>query len=144
MADSCQVDFYVMQEETLSTELLACRLALMAWQQGHRIVVVAENDAAIDRLDALMWEHPQGRFLPHAKKSQGLAPVLLGNLEQLEADDADVVINLTSQPVPEPQRFQRLLELVPASEEQRRASRDKFREYRRLGLNPESHPMSRS
>lgn len=144
MADSCQVDFYVMQEETLSTELLACRLALMAWQQGHRISVIAENDAAIDRLDELMWEHPQGRFLPHARKSRGLAPVLLGNLEQLEADDADVVINLTSQPVPEPQRFQRLLELVPASEEQRRASRDKFREYRRLGLKPESHPISRS
>lgn len=144
MADSCQVDFYVMQEEALSTELLACRLALMAWQQGHRISVIAENDAAIDRLDELMWEHPQGRFLPHARKSRGLAPVLLGNLEQLEADDADVVINLTSQPVPEPQRFQRLLELVPASEEQRRASRDKFREYRRLGLKPESHRISRS
>lgn len=133
-----------MQEETLSAELLACRLALMAWQQGHRIMVVAENDSDIDRLDALMWEHPQGRFLPHGKKSQGPAPVLLGRLAQLEEDDADVVINLTREPVPQPHRFQRLLEMVPASEEQRQASRDKFREYRRLGLKPESHPMSRS
>jgi DNA polymerase-3 subunit chi len=138
------VDFYVMQEETLSTEALACRLALMAWQQGHRIMVLAETDAAIDRLDDLMWEHPQGRFLPHVKKSRGLAPVLLGHLEQLEVDDADVVINLTSRAVPEPQRFQRLLELVPASGEQREASRAKFREYRRLGLKPESHTMNRS
>jgi DNA polymerase-3 subunit chi len=133
-----------MQEEALSIELLACRLALMAWQQGHRIMVVAENDADIDRLDALMWEHPQDRFLPHVKKSDGLAPVLLGHLSQLEANDADVVINLTRHAVTEPQRFQRLLELVPASEEQRQASREKFREYRRLGLKPESHTMSRS
>ncbi|MGH8034028.1 MAG: DNA polymerase III subunit chi [Lysobacterales bacterium] len=144
MPHACQVDFYVMQDESLSTELLACRLALMAWQQGNRIMVVTENEESMDRLDALMWEHPQGRFLPHGKKSLGAAPVLIGQLEQLHDGDADVVINLTRTAVPAPQRFQRLLELVPASDEHREASRNKFREYRTLGLKPESHPMNRN
>ena len=144
MTEACQVDFYVMQDESLSTELLACRLALMAWQQGHRIMVVTENEEAMDRLDDLMWEYPQDRFLPHAQKSHGAAPVLIGQLEQLQDGDAEVVINLTRSTVPAPQRFQRLLELVPASEDQRQASRDKFREYRRLGLKPESHTMNRN
>lgn len=144
MAEPCQVDFYVLQDESLSAELLACRLALMAWQQGHRITVVTENEAAMDRLDALMWEQPQGRFLPHAKQQRGAAPVLIGKLEQLREEDAEVVINLTRSAVPAPERFRRLLELVPSSEAQRQASREKFREYRKLGLNPESHPINRN
>jgi DNA polymerase-3 subunit chi len=144
MSTPCQVDFYVLQDESLSAELLACRLALMAWQQGHRIMVVTENEAAMDRLDELMWEQPQGRFLPHVKKQQGTAPILIGQLEQLQDEDAEVVINLTHAAVPEPDRFRRLLELVPASAAQRQASRDKFRQYRKQGLNPESHDINRT
>ena len=144
MSEPCQVDFYVLQDESLSAELLACRLALMAWQQGHRSMVVTENEAAMDRLDALMWEQPQGRFLPHVKKQHGTAPVLISRLEQLQDEDAEVVINLTRNTVPAPGRFRRLLELVPAGEAQRQASRDKFREYRQQGLNPDSHTINRN
>ncbi len=43
MTDSCQVDFYVLDEGALSAEQLACRLALMAWEQGHRITVLTES-----------------------------------------------------------------------------------------------------
>jgi DNA polymerase IIIc chi subunit len=38
-------------------------------------------------------------------------------------------------------RFRRLLEIVPAEPAQRDASREKFRNYRALGLSPETHPM---
>jgi len=34
------------------------------------------------------------------------------------------------------------LELVPSDERQRTSSRDKFRAYRQLGLNPESHQIN--
>jgi DNA polymerase IIIc chi subunit len=35
-----------------------------------------------------------------------------------------------------------LLELVPANDAQRQASRVKFREYRSRGLEPASHPIN--
>ena len=145
MTDPCQVDFYVLQDESLSTDLLACRLAMMAWEKGSRIMILAENEAAAERLDALMWSHPQGRFLPHANLPQAQpAPVVIGTLEQLPDEAGDVCINLTHGPVPRPQRFQRLLEPVSADDAQRKLSREKFREYRKQGLAPASHPVNRS
>ena len=142
MSKACQVDFYVLKDESQSAELLACRLALMAWQQGNRIMVLVENVTQAERLDALMWEHPQGRFLPHATSLQaGPAPVIIGTMTDLADDAGEVIINLTPDAVPQPQRFNRLLELVPANDAQREASRGKFREYRTLGLKPESHTL---
>lgn len=143
-ATPCQVDFYVLQDEAQSADLLACRLALMAWEQGKRIMVLVASDADCQRLDDLMWEHPQGRFLPHAPVQGLCAPVRIGTISELAGQATDVLINLTATAIPEPGRFQRLLELVPANDGQRKASREKFREYRAGGLEPATHPINRN
>ena len=114
MATNCQIDFYVLQDESLSAEMLACRLALMAWEQGNQTIVMVENQLQAEQLDALMWEQPQGRYLPHKQRmKEGSAPVIIATLEQLQNDDQEVIINLTQSAIPRPQQFNRLLELVP-------------------------------
>jgi DNA polymerase-3 subunit chi len=142
MNDACQVDFYVLHDSSQSAELLACRLALMAWQKGNRIMVLAQSEPQAERLDTLMWEHPQGRFLPHARsRPASPAPVIIGTITELTDGAGEVIINLSQEAVPRPQRFGRLLELVPANDAQRQAFRNKFRAYRALGLKPESHSI---
>jgi DNA polymerase-3 subunit chi len=143
MSDACQVDFYVLQDASQSVEMLACRLALMAWEQGHRIFIMVETDTQMDSLDQLMWQNPQGRFLPHSKAGTGeSAPVEIGTAKQIKDESRNVLINLTDQAVQAPDRFKRLLELVPATDTQRKFSRDKFRQYRDLGMQPASHPIN--
>ena len=141
---ACQVDFYVLQDDTQSADLLACRLALMAWEQGKRIMVLAASDTECKRLDELMWEHPQGRFLPHALAHDRTTCVMIGTVAELDSAASDVLINLTPTAIPEPERFQRLLELVPANDNQRKASREKFRDYRACGMEPVTHPINRN
>ena len=144
MSTACQVDFYVLARATQSAEQLACRLAMMAWEQGHRVAVCAGDRAAAARLDELMWEEPPGRFLPHATGADdGTAPVqvLAGNRDI--APHRDLVINLCPEAVPDPGRFARLCEIVPFDPAQRDASRVKFRAYRDGGLSPEHHDMGR-
>jgi DNA polymerase-3 subunit chi len=139
---SCQVDFYVLEDPHKSVDQLACQLAMMAWEQGLRSLVVMPDCKQVQQMDELMWLHPQGRFLPHqccGEASQ--APVSIGILNDLEQTQADVVINLDLAAVPQPERFRRVLELVPAREAERQASRLKFRAYREAGLNPKSHAM---
>jgi len=139
------VDFYVLQDESQSADSLACMLALMAWEKGHRITVVVESDSHAAHLDEHMWQHPDGRFLPHERANQGgAAPVSIGTMAELHAELGEVVINLSQNAVPDPARFQRLLELVPANDAQRKSSRDKFRAYRNLGLQPASHSINRN
>lgn len=143
MAD-CQVDFYVLARPELDARKLACKLALMAWEHGHRTQVVADDMAAVRALDELLWSTPQGRFVPHgvAGTAEGeAAPIRIGTLDALR--DGDLVINLGSTPLPEPERFNRLLEIVPNASGQREASRRKFATYRQHGLEPQTHDIAK-
>jgi DNA polymerase-3 subunit chi len=142
MSSACQVDFYVLKSPALDARQLACRLALMAWERGHRITVTTASEADASALNELMWANPSGRFLPHEITTPGqpaLAPIRIAQLADLK--EADVVINLCPQPVPEPGRFTRLLEIVPPAGPGLEASREKFRYYRDQGITPQSHDI---
>lgn len=144
MAESCQVDFYVLAAPGLSPSELACRLCLKAWESGHRIALLAGGEAEANELDSLMWDCPPGRFLPHGQDSRGdAAPVRITTRAADLSADRDLVVNLAEAPIPEPGRFRRLLEIVPADERQRDASREKFRQYRALGLDCKKHDIQK-
>jgi DNA polymerase-3 subunit chi len=136
----CQVDFYVLTSPELSAQQLACRLSMMAWEQGHRVAVLTAGSADASSLDRAMWDYPPGRFLPHGVGDAGAsAPVRIDCSEQDIAPDRNVVINLSDEPLGDPERFARLLEIVPGDAAHRSASRRKFRSYRERGLDP-AHP----
>ncbi|MEJ2401484.1 MAG: DNA polymerase III subunit chi [Xanthomonadales bacterium] len=142
MTSACQVDFYVLARTTQSAEQLACRLSMMAWEQGHRVAVCTGSERAAERLNELMWDDPPGRFLPHATgPDDGTAPVQILAGHGGITPHRDLVINLCPEAVPDPERFARLCEIVPADSAQRDASRVKFRTYRAGGLSPETHSM---
>jgi DNA polymerase-3 subunit chi len=118
----------------------------MAWEQGHRVSVLAPDESTAQLLDELMWDYPPARFLPHerapgaAGSSVGAPISIVASADQVGAD-RDVVVNLGGEAVPDPGRLQRLLEIVPAEPRMRAASRDKFRRYRQLGLQPTHHDI---
>lgn len=141
--DNCQVDFYLLGSAAKSAEKLACKLAMMAWERGHRIAIVTENAAAAAALDQLMWDYPAGRFLPHERcgaDEASVAPVCI--LPSPPSEAAEVLINLSSEPMPEPRLFGRLLEIVPFQPDDRRASRDKYRAYSAMGIEPSTHEIN--
>ena len=119
---------------------MACHLAVMAWERNQTVYIITATDKAGEQLSELMWQYPEGRFLPHAVTgSQDCAhtPVNIGTLSGL--NPIDVVINLCEEAVPDPQRFIRILEIVPFAADQRQASRVKYKTYRKLGLKPQTH-----
>ena len=145
MSDDCQVDFYVLAKGGQAARQLACRLALMAWEQGHRVAMRTADSTQARVLDEMMWDYPPGRFLPHAVHGRAdNAPVSICVGDDGIGDDRDLVINLVENAVPEPRRFSRLLEIVPAEPGQRSASREKFRIYRDQGLKPSHHTIGKS
>lgn len=143
MAD-CQVDFYILKTAQLDSGRLACRLALMAWERGHRSQVLAADEESARAIDDLLWQSPADRFLPHGRSGTPdgeAAPVRVATPDQLTG--GEVVINLSRMPVTEPGRFTRLLEIVPHQAADREASREKFRYYRDHGLEPQTHDIAR-
>jgi DNA polymerase IIIc chi subunit len=142
MSNACQVDFYVLASPAQSAEQLACRLAMMAWEQGHRIAVLTATDTEAATLDEMMWDYPAGRFLPHGRgQAETAVPVSIATTVNGLEGARDLVINLTDKAIEDPVRFTRLLEIVPAAPQKRIASRQKFRAYREIGLEPASHQI---
>ena len=144
MPETCQVDFYLLGESSPGAEKLACRLALMAWERKQKVFIVAASDASCEQLDELMWHYPEGRFLPHARASDQdsrKSPVTIGSFSDL--NPTDVVINLCLEALPQPQRFSRILEIVPSADDEKQASRIKFKTYRNLGLKPQTHEINK-
>jgi DNA polymerase-3 subunit chi len=143
-SEPCQVDFYLLGDSAPEAGKLACRLALMACERNQKIFIITASKTAGEQLDALMWQYPEGRFLPHTRagdEDSGKAPVHIGTLSDL--NPTDVVINLCPEAVPQPERFSRLLEIVPYAENERQASRVKYKTYRNLGLNPQTHEIKK-
>ena len=149
MTDNCQVDFYVLATPGLDARQLACRLALMSWERRHHTTVVADSGAAAREIDELMWESPPNRFLPHERDNENKAssaPVLITQMSDMHGarlNEAEVVINLCPEPVSEPGRFKRLLEIVPHQDAERDNSRIKFKVYRDQGISPRMHEIDK-
>lgn len=139
---NCQVDFYVLSQAEQSSAHLACHLALKAWEEGHHVMVLATDEDEARSLDECMWEFPAGRFLPHARNAPDLeTPVSIGLHGTEIPSHRDVLINLSDQPVSDVGCLRRLLEIVPGTESQRLASRQKFRVYREMGLDATTHHL---
>ena len=115
----------------------------MAWEREQNIFIVTCTDEASEQLYELMWQSPGDRFLPHAragKQDAAKAPVSIGSLSSL--NPTDVVINLCTEAVPQPERFSRILEIVPFADNEKQASRVKFKTYRDQGLKPKTHNIN--
>lgn len=142
--EPCQVDFYLLGASSSGADKLICRLALMAWERKQKIFIITATESSGKQLGELMWQYPEGRFLPHSgvnDQDSGKAPVNIGTLSSL--NPTDVVINLCPEAVPQPERFSRVLEIVPYAENERQASRVKYKTYRNLGLQPQTHEINK-
>ena len=141
--DPTQVDFYLLSDASRQADVFACRLAMMAWERKQKIFVIVATEPLIRQLDEQMWQQPDKRFLPHSRSDDpnaGKAPVVIGTLSGL--NPTDVVINLCPDAVPQPERFKRVLEIVPFADSERQASRLKYKTYRNLGLKPRTHEIN--
>jgi len=130
-------------DASLQAGKFACRLAMMAWERSQRIYIIAPTESSVRQLDEQMWQHPEQRFLPHAAcddPDSGKAPVIIGTLSGLKP--TDVVINLCPDAVPQTERYKRVLEIVPYADDERQASRAKYKTYADLGLKPRTHEIS--
>jgi DNA polymerase-3 subunit chi len=139
-----RVSFYVLPgREERDRRLLACRLVEKAWHAGHRVHVTVDDDDDARALDELLWQFSDISFVPHALAGDAAAadaPVRIGTAAE-PAGNAEVLVNLSAALPGEPERFERIVEVIDAEESRRRAGRERFRAYRERGIMPETHSL---
>lgn len=146
MSEPGRVDFYILTEADDAARLrFACRLTEKAWQLQHRVHLHTASAADSARLDDLLWSFRQGSFLPHEIAREGelaRAPITVGHAGN--APPADLLINLAGQVPPFTGRFERVAEIVDASEAGRAQGRERYRHYQQAGCQPVTHNIGTS
>jgi len=137
------VDFYFNAPDRLQ---VACRLAGKALAQKKKLLIYSGNAELTARMDKLLWTWPAIGFVPHCSLHDPLAgetPILIGS-DNEAPDECQLLLNLSTEPPPHFERFERLLEVVGADEAERNAARDRYRFYRDRGYPIANHDLSGS
>ena len=138
-----QVDFYILGDEAPQARpLLTCRLTEKAWKQGHRIYINTDSSQQLRDLDDLLWTFRAGSFIPHAVYTgvDDGQPVELGHATE-PAGHNDVLVNLSNEVPAFFSRFDRVVELVGANEDERVAARERYRYYQDRGYTLHTHKL---
>ncbi len=118
-------------------------LALQNAQRSRTLVVLTEA-TALDRFDQLLWSRPPTRFLAHCRLGhplQSQTPIIL--TPHLEATPDDLtVLNLDLEIPAGFERYQALVEIISADENDRQAGRNRFRYYRERGYQLDNTDIS--
>lgn len=122
----------------------ACRLLRKAYLRQARLFVwVAPGD--LTRLDAALWTMGAGEFVPHCRSDdaelvKARSPIELG--DQLPEHRSDLIlVNLRHDMPDDPAAFKRVIEVVTLDEADRAPARERWRQYKALGLEPQRHDL---
>lgn len=140
-----RVDFYQLEDDApKATLLVSCRLVQKALAKHDRVYLQVPDQRTGEQLDQLLWQFQSDAFIPHRllpSKSELDAPVAIGVGPAPEGFHS-VLINLTDQVPDRFERFQRVLELVPAAEEARIKARTRYAYYKQRGYLLNYHQLA--
>ncbi|HZY19264.1 MAG TPA: DNA polymerase III subunit chi [Ramlibacter sp.] len=135
-----EIAFHVNTSDKLA---YACRLLRKAWTTGAQVVVTGEPDL-LRELDVSLWTFAPLEFVPHCygatatDRVQARTPIVLADTPR-GAPHHQVLVNL-GPGVPDGfERFERLIELVGAQEQDLQAGRQRWKHYASRGYALQRH-----
>jgi DNA polymerase-3 subunit chi len=122
----------------------ACRLLRKAYLRQARLFVwAAESD--VMKLDTALWAMGAGEFVPHCRDDdpdllKSRSPIQLGHRLPGERSGF-ILVNLRPDMPENPAAFGRIIEVVTLDEADRSPARDRWRQYKALGMEPQRHDL---
>lgn len=136
------IDFYVQVADKHEVVRRLCHKAIAS---KARLMLWALDRATCQRLSRILWSTPSTGFVPHCGANDPLAqvtPIIL-DCESGPFPHDDVLINLRAEIPPFFSRFQRLIEIVSANDDDdKREARLRFRHYRDRGYEIRTHNLA--
>jgi DNA polymerase-3 subunit chi len=124
----------------------ACRLLRKAWAAGSKVAVTGAPEL-LGELDAALWTFSAVDFIPHCHGSAGQlrdrTPIVLVDTPRA-APHVDVLLNLGGEVPDGFERFERLIEVVSADEDDLREGRLRWKHYASRGYAMTRHDRSES
>lgn len=138
-----EVRFYVLSTAGMQERLrYACKIIQTAYRKGSFCYVLTDSPQQSHTLDELLWTFSPNSFIPHQMYQDELPQfpntVLIGH-QPAPAQWQKVILNLSSNPPADLTNTERLLEILDNDEQIKVLGRERFRHYKRLGIEPITH-----
>ena len=125
----------------------ACQEIEKAFLAEERVLVWLDNEADVAAFDDLLWTFADRSFIPHEPLSPESdweeSPVLLSAGRE-PPSAPQTIVNLAMGAPPDLERVSRLVEIIDADPARRQAGRERFKQYRAMGVEPVTHKQSGS
>ena len=138
-----RADFYLIAKPRFRDDplLLVCELARKAFESCQSTLVLVRSFEQAEQLDEKLWDFDENAFVPHqiaGDDDDAITPVLIVPPGS-DTPDRALVINLRDDCAPG--LFERVLEVVPAEEDQRTGSRARWKTYQHAGFEVKKYDM---
>lgn len=138
-----RIDFYSNAESKLQ---VACQLVAKAVRERLPVLVYAPDQTTARSFDRMLWTYQAIGFVPHCLSSDALSaetPVVIAS-DDYEVAHHRVILNLHVDSPPGFSRFERLVEIVGADDDDRQRARGRFRFYRDRGYEIRHFDLAKS
>lgn len=140
-----RVSFYVHEADS-DTELWICRLLDKIQRSGKSCFAWVPDDATRASLDRRLWTWSQGSFTAHETQTDTKtdAPITLAANAPL-SDERETLLIWRHHDAAPPDffsSFERCLEIVAGSEDDKASARERFKFYRDRGYAMETHKIT--
>ncbi|NYT76763.1 DNA polymerase III subunit chi [Alcaligenaceae bacterium] len=127
---------------------MACEVAGKQYAAGRLLLVYTQDTARLAKFDRLLWGYSATAFVPHVMADDPLAaqtPILLAQAitDQVVLNRPGCwLLNLDLTIPPHAEQFERILEIVSSHDEDKRAARERWRQYQDAGHDLHAHDVS--
>ena len=126
-----RIDFHTNIPDKLA---YACRLARKAYAAKAKVVLLAEDAAQAEALDAALWTISESDFIPHVPAGDPLAevtPIIVTFDEAAPLPHHEMLVNLTRRTPATLDQFARVFEIISTDEDDAAAGRRRYVAYKK-------------
>ncbi len=126
-----KISFYLFEKSPERQVQSACRLCRKLLLKNQKIWLYVPNADLQQELDDLLWSFDDTSFIGHGI-DQEHAPICISS--KLPSDSERIVFNFNNQALEQIHNFSHIIEIVENDESAKVIGREKFKSYRRLGV----------
>ena len=133
-----KVRFYLFEKSNERQVESTCRLCRKILGQAGQVWLYSQDMAFLQQLDEQLWTFDASSFLPHGIDQYDAAICLS---TQLPDDPARIVFNFESKALEQFENFSQIIEIVENNEPAKQVGREKYKHYRRMGVEPQTFKL---
>ncbi len=132
------VSFYLFEKSPERQVDSTCRLCRKLLPKQGKIWLHCPDPALQQQLDERLWNFDPSSFIPHGIE-QPDTPVCIS--PKLPDSPEWLVFNFHHQALEQTEKFSHIIEIIENNEAAKQVGREKFKQYRRLGIQPRTFKL---